>query len=75
MHIKLYGRPLSTATRRAALVLVEKGVPFELVSVDTLKKEQKAPAYLERHPFGQIPLLVTLSVEYFLERKLNESPG
>lgn len=65
MHIRLYGRPLSTATRRAAMVLVEKGVPFELVSIDTLKKEQKTPEYLERHPFGQIPLLVLFQETLF----------
>ncbi|KAF8972323.1 thioredoxin-like protein [Flammula alnicola] len=55
--IKLYGRSLSSATRRAATIFAEKGVPFELIPIDTLHGEHKTPAYLEKHPFGQIPLL------------------
>ncbi|KAF9562568.1 glutathione S-transferase [Agrocybe pediades] len=57
MVLKLYGAPHSTATKRAAVVLVEKGVPFEFIVVDTAKLEQKTPEYKAKHPFGQIPLL------------------
>ncbi|KAF9037606.1 glutathione S-transferase [Panaeolus papilionaceus] len=57
MVLKLYGQPLSTATRLAAVALVEKQVPFEFVVVDTTKLEHKTPEYLKIHPFGQIPYI------------------
>lgn len=58
MVLKLYGFPFSTCTRRVALVLKEKNVPYELVVVDLSKGEQKAPAFLERQPFGVVPYIV-----------------
>ena len=57
MVLKLYGNPLSTCTRRVAAVLKEKEVTFELVAVDFSKGEHKAPSYLEKQPFGQVPYL------------------
>ncbi|KDR68498.1 hypothetical protein GALMADRAFT_129216 [Galerina marginata CBS 339.88] len=59
MVLKLYGNAVSTATRRAATVLVEKQVPFEFIPINTRKPylEQKKPEYLAKQPFGQIPLL------------------
>ncbi|KAJ6549336.1 glutathione S-transferase [Mycena sp. CBHHK59/15] len=39
------------------MVLVEKQVPFELVLVDLANREHNAPEYLEKHPFGQVPLI------------------
>ena len=59
MVLKLYGYHLSTATSLAATVLREKKIPFEFVSVDMMKGEHKAPAYLEKQPFGQIPYIVS----------------
>lgn len=41
MALKLYGHPLSLCTRRVLLVLSEKGIDFEFVSVDFLTGEQK----------------------------------
>ena len=55
MPIKLYGFPPSHATRRAALVFKELGVPYELITVDMLKDEHKTAAHLARQPFGQVP--------------------
>ncbi|WEW58381.1 glutathione S-transferase [Emydomyces testavorans] len=57
MVLKLYGSPVSTATRCVAMVLHEKQVPFEFISVDLAKKEQKAPEYLAHQPFGQVPYI------------------
>ncbi|KAF8910414.1 glutathione S-transferase [Gymnopilus junonius] len=57
MVVKLYGAVRSSATRRAAVVLIEKKVPFEFIVIDTPNKEQKTPAYMNKQPFGQIPLL------------------
>ena len=58
MAIKLYGRGPSSCTRRAALIFVEKGVPFELIDVNTAAAEHKSPDFLTKQPFGQIPVLV-----------------
>ncbi|KAF6754594.1 glutathione S-transferase [Ephemerocybe angulata] len=55
--LTVYGHPHLSCTPRVAATLHEKQVPFKLVVVDLLGKEQKSPAYLEKQPFGQIPVL------------------
>ncbi|KAJ6582585.1 glutathione S-transferase [Mycena vulgaris] len=40
-----------------AMVLAEKNIPFELVLIDMAKKDHKAPEYLAKHPFGQVPMI------------------
>ncbi|CAH0015771.1 unnamed protein product [Clonostachys rhizophaga] len=57
MALKLYGHPMSLCSRRVLLVLAEKGIDFEFVSVDFLAGEQKRAPYDELMPFGQIPAL------------------
>jgi glutathione S-transferase len=59
MVLKLYGNPGSTCTKRIAVVLYEKKIPFELHVIDFTKGEHKAPAFLEKQPFGQVPYLVS----------------
>jgi len=49
---------MSTCTRRVALILKEKNVPYELVVVDISKNENKNPSYLANQPFGQVPYIV-----------------
>ncbi|KAF9799487.1 hypothetical protein IEO21_10550 [Rhodonia placenta] len=58
MVLKLHGFSLSTCTRRVALVLKEKNVPYKLVPVDLTKNENKIPSYLINQPFGQVPYIV-----------------
>jgi len=58
MVLQLFGHSLSGATRRVAFVLHEKRVPFELVVIDYSKGEHKAPAVLEKQPFGQVPYII-----------------
>jgi glutathione S-transferase len=58
MVVKLYGFPLSTATRRVAQILHEKKVPFEFVEVNRAISEHKSEAYLAKQHFGQVPLFV-----------------
>ncbi|KAF9530991.1 glutathione S-transferase [Crepidotus variabilis] len=57
MVLKLYGSAKSTCTRRVAVILHEKKVPFELVPVDYAAGEHKSEAYLKKQPFGQVPYL------------------
>lgn len=43
------------------MVLHEKEVPFEFIPIDLAKGEQKAPEFLARQPFGQVPCIVCLT--------------
>ena len=61
--VKLYGSPTSTCTRRVAVVLKEKGVPYELIPVDLSKGEHKKPDYIANfQPFGQVHVLQLIYV-------------
>ena len=66
MVLKLYGVYRSPWARLVATVLLEKQVPFELVSVDLTKDEQKLPEYLAKNPYGQVPYIVRDSFYFFL---------
>ncbi|KAG2142276.1 glutathione S-transferase [Suillus bovinus] len=55
--VKLYGFPNSTCTRLVALICKEKNIPYELIQVNFMKGEQKAPSYTAIQPFGQIPYI------------------
>jgi len=57
MVLKLYGYPLSTCTRRVAVVFKEKNVPYELIVVDLASGAQRSPEYLAKQPFGQVPYI------------------
>jgi len=57
MTLKLYGYPASSSARIVAMTLVEKKVPFEFVTVAMEVGEHKSPAFLEKQPFGQIPII------------------
>ena len=58
MVLKLYGLSGSTCTRRAAVVLEEKQVPYEFIPIDMAKGEHKQAEYTKKQPFGQVPYLV-----------------
>ncbi|KZP02985.1 thioredoxin-like protein [Athelia psychrophila] len=57
MVLKLYGSPISTCTKRVAVVLKEKNVPFEFIAIDFRKGEHKAPDFVAKQPFGQVPFI------------------
>lgn len=57
MVLKLYGIPTSPNVRLVAAVLIEKDVQFELIEIDY--SALKSPKYLELHPFGQVPCIVS----------------
>lgn len=59
MPLKLYRHVLCGHAHRAelALALALLGLPHELVDVDLATREHKAPDFVARHPFGQLPLL------------------
>jgi glutathione S-transferase len=55
--LKLYRHALSGHSHRVHLALSLLGLPHELVDVDLMKGEHKAPAFLKLNPFGQVPVL------------------
>ncbi|OJT08571.1 Glutathione S-transferase [Trametes pubescens] len=57
MVLKLYGNLNATCTKRVRTVLAELDVPYEFISIDLAKGEQKTPEYLALQPFGQVPYL------------------
>jgi len=59
--MKLYYVPRTRATR-VRWLLEELGVPYQLVRLDTSKKENKQPDYLAIHPLGHVPALVDQDV-------------
>jgi glutathione S-transferase len=70
MVLNLYGAPMSSATLRVAIVLHEKHIPFRLHLVDLMKNEQKAPEYLEKQPFGQVPYIVSFRLSIYLRKTI-----
>lgn len=57
-NLVLYGHPMSTCTARVTVILKEKGVPFELKTVDLFTGAHKGADYMKMQPFGQVPVLV-----------------
>ncbi len=53
----LYYTPLSTFSQRVRIALDEKGIEAELVSLDFLKREHRAPGYLAKNPYHRVPTL------------------
>jgi glutathione S-transferase len=61
MVLKLYTRPeVGGGSAIVALTLVEKHVPYEHVPVNMDAKEHKTPEYMAKHPFGQVPMIVSM---------------
>jgi glutathione S-transferase len=55
--VRLYRHPLSGHSHRVELYLSVLGLPAELVDVDLRARAQKAPEFLRKNPFGQVPVL------------------
>lgn len=55
--IRLYRFALSGHSHRVQLMLSLLGLPVQMIDVDLVKGEQKAPAFLARNPFGQVPVI------------------
>ncbi|WP_333418469.1 glutathione S-transferase family protein [Microcoleus sp. MOSTC5] len=74
--LKLYHNPLSTNSRRVWIALLEKDIPFELVSMK-LNGDQFQPDFLVISPFHHVPVLAdgdfhlieTLAILDYLEAK------
>jgi len=73
MVLKLYGSNISPYTRTVAIILEEKQIPFEFHVVDTIKKkEHKTPEFRKKHPFGQVPYIVSSPITLHFPPQLTE---
>ncbi len=55
--IKVYNATLSGHAHRVRLFLSLLDLPFECIEIDLLKRDQRAPEFLQRNPFGQVPVI------------------
>ena len=58
MVLQLHGSAVSICTKRVAVVLIEKKVPFQFHNIDLMKGEQKTVEHLAHNPFGQVPFII-----------------
>lgn len=55
--MQLYDHPLSPNCRKVRVYCAEKGLSPALRPVDLLGGEQRRPEFLQRNPFGAVPIL------------------
>ena len=55
--MQLYDFPQSPNCRRVRMYLAEKGLTIPLKPVDLFSSEQRKPDFLQRNPFGAVPIL------------------
>lgn len=68
--ITLHGSPHSTCTRKVLTVLHEKEAEYRFHPVDLGAGEHKAPAHLQRQPFGVVPTLAHDGLEMYESRAI-----
>ncbi|XP_071699243.1 glutathione S-transferase F11-like [Rutidosis leptorrhynchoides] len=57
MVVKVYGPIRGACPQRVLACLVEFEVDFELIHVDLESNEHKQPDFLQKQPFGQVPIV------------------
>jgi glutathione S-transferase len=57
MSITLYDASPSANSDRVKIVLHEKGLAYQRVTLDLAKKEQKRPEFLKLNPYGKVPVI------------------
>jgi glutathione S-transferase len=57
MSITLYDASPSANSDRVKIVLHEKGLPYQKVTLDLAKKEQKRAEFLKLNPYGKVPVI------------------
>jgi len=58
MSITLYDAVPSANSDRVKLVLKEKKLAYQRITLDLRKREQKEPSFLRLNPYGKVPVLV-----------------
>lgn len=57
MAIKLYHAVPSSNSDRVKIALHEKGLAYEGIKLDLVKRDQKTPEHLQRNPYGKVPVI------------------
>jgi glutathione S-transferase len=57
MAIKLYDAVPSSNSDRVKIVLHEKGLAYERVTLNLAKRDQKKPEFLRLNPYGKVPVI------------------
>ncbi|HYY24443.1 MAG TPA: glutathione S-transferase family protein [Candidatus Udaeobacter sp.] len=57
MAIRLYDAVPSSNSDRVKVVLHEKDLAYDRVTLDLAKKEQKCPEFLKLNPYGKVPVI------------------
>lgn len=57
MAITLYDAVPSSNSDRSKIVLHEKGLAYDRVTLDLAKKDQKRPDFLKLNPYGKVPVI------------------
>lgn len=57
MAIKLYDAVPSSNSDRVKIVLHEKGLRYDRVTLNLAKKDQKKPEFLQLNPYGKVPVI------------------
>jgi glutathione S-transferase len=70
--IKLYDFKSSPNCQRVKVVLAEKNLPYDIISIDLRKGEQKKPEYLKLNPYGKVPVLMDDSTVLYESCIINE---
>ena len=65
MVFTLYGHSEVACMRSVTLIAKERNVPYKLITVDVKVGEQKQPAHLKHHPFGQVPYIIVRRFFHF----------
>lgn len=81
-HPILYSSTRSPHCLKVAMVLTEKGIPFDRVEIDLRARQQKTPAFLAINPAGQVPVYVddqgvhadSLVIMQYLDGRYPEPP-
>jgi glutathione S-transferase len=66
MSLKLYG-PARSRAFRCIWTLEELEMPFEHIHVDMSKSEHKSDEFLNKNPYGKVPVLETSDGHYLFE--------
>jgi glutathione S-transferase len=70
--LKLYDSAECPFCQKTRIVLAEKDLTYETVSVDLKAGEQKRPEFLKLNPFGKVPVLIDDEVIVYDSTVINE---
>lgn len=70
--IRLYDFKSSPNCQRVKVVLAEKNLSYDTVTVDLRKQEQKTPEFLKLNPYGKVPVLIDNATVLYESCIINE---